>query len=156
MDYVAVKWLHILSSTLLFGTGIGSAYYMFCASLNREPRSAFFVVRQVVIADWIFTAPAIVFQALSGFYLVYHAGIPLSSPWIVWSTVLYVVAVLCWIPVVWMQIRMRDMAHAALSANAELPPQYWHYFRLWVLLGIPAFLALVLVFYLMVAKPLTY
>lgn len=156
MDYVAVKWLHILSSTLLFGTGIGSAYYMFCASLNREPRSAFFVVRQVVIADWIFTAPAIVFQPLSGFYLVYLAGIPLNSAWIVWSTVLYVVAGLCWLPVVWIQIRMRELARAALSANAELPPQYWRYFRLWVLLGIPAFLALVVVFYLMVAKPLTY
>jgi uncharacterized membrane protein len=153
MDYVAVKWLHILSSTILFGTGIGSAYYMLCASLDRDPRNAFFVVRQVVIADWIFTAPAVVVQPLSGFYLVHLAGIPFNSPWIVWSTVLYLVAGVCWLPVLWIQIRLRELARAAMSANSELPPLYWRYLRMWVWLGVAAFLALVVVFYLMVAKP---
>jgi uncharacterized membrane protein len=153
MDYVTVKWLHILSSTVLFGTGIGSAFYMLVASLNRDPRSVLLVVRYVVLADWIFTATTVVIQPLTGFYLVYLAGMPLTSRWIVWSTVLYLVAGACWLPVVWLQIQMRELARAAVAANTALPPLYWRYFRIWWALGIPAFLALVVVFYLMVARP---
>jgi uncharacterized membrane protein len=153
MDYVTVKWLHILSSTVLFGTGIGSAYYMLMASLSRDPRSVLLVVRYVVIADWIFTATTVVLQPLSGFYLAHLAGLPLTSRWILWSTVLYLVAGACWLPVVWLQIRMRELARTAVAENAGLPPLYRRYLRIWVALGVPAFLALVVVFYLMVAKP---
>jgi len=153
MDYVTVKWLHILSSTVLFGTGIGSAFYMLMASLNRDPRSVLLVARYVVIADWIFTATTVVLQPLTGFYLAHLAGMPLTSRWILWSTVLYLVAGACWLPVVWLQIRMRELARTAVGENAALPPLYWRYLRIWVALGIPAFLALVVVFYLMVAKP---
>jgi uncharacterized membrane protein len=153
MEYLIVKWLHILSSTVLFGTGIGSAFYMLVASLNRDPRSVLLVVRYVVIADWIFTATTVVLQPLTGFYLVHLAGIPYTSRWIVWSTILYLVAGACWLPVVWLQIRMRELARAAVAGNTALPPLYWRYLRIWVALGIPAFLALVIVFYLMVAKP---
>jgi uncharacterized membrane protein len=152
-EYLVVKWLHILSSTFLFGTGIGSAFYMLFAGLNREPRIVFFVTRYVVIADWLFTTTAVIVQPLTGFYLVYLAGIPLTSSWIVWSTALYLLAGACWMPVVWMQLRMRDMARIAAAQGTPLPPRYWHFFRLWVLLGIPAFFSLVIVFYLMVAKP---
>jgi uncharacterized membrane protein len=153
MDYITVKWLHILSSTFLFGTGIGSAFYMLFASLNRTPMITHFVVRHVVTADWLFTATSVVIQPLTGFYLVYLSGVPLASRWILWSIVLYLVAVACWLPVVWMQIRMRDFARAAVERGEALPARYWTCFRIWFALGVPAFLSLVAVFYLMVAKP---
>jgi uncharacterized membrane protein len=153
MEYVIVKWLHILSSTLLFGTGLGSAFYMFFASRTRDARTVAVVVRYVVIADWVFTAPTIVLQPLTGFYLVHLAGFPLSSMWIVASLALYLLAGACWLPVVWMQMRMRDVALQTVSSGGELPDQYWRFLRWWVVLGVVAFVALVAVFYLMVAKP---
>jgi uncharacterized membrane protein len=152
-EYLLVKTLHVISSTLLFGTGIGSAFYMFFASLNRDARIAFFVVRYVVIADWIFTTTAVIVQPATGFYLAHLAGFPLTSRWIVWSTVLYLVAGACWLPVVWMQMRMREMARNAAESGSPLPQGYWRFFRIWVALGVPAFASLVAVFYLMVAKP---
>lgn len=154
MEYVIVKWLHILSSTLLFGTGIGSAYYLFVASLNRDPRTIAFVAGRVVIADWLFTATSIVFQPLSGFYLLHLMHLPPTVPWVLWSTVLYLVAAACWLPVIWLQMRLRDVARAAAAAGAPLPTAYWRYFRWWVALGVPALFALIAVFYLMVAKPM--
>jgi uncharacterized membrane protein len=153
MTYLVVKWLHILSSTLLFGTGLGSAYYMFFASRTRDPRVVATVVRHVVLADWIFTTPTIILQPLTGFYLVRLAGYPPGVPWLVWTYVLYLLAGAAWLPVVWMQIRMRDMAATAAEVESALPPQYWKYLRAWVALGIVAFGALVAVFFLMVAKP---
>ncbi len=154
MDYATLKWLHILSSTLLFGTGIGSAFYMFFASRTRDPCVIAAVVKYVVVADWLFTTTSAIFQPLSGFYLAHLAQFPLGSRWIVWSTVLYMVAGACWLPVVWMQIRMRDMAQSAVREGTALPPLYWTYFRCWTALGFPAFFALVGAFYLMVAKPM--
>jgi uncharacterized membrane protein len=153
MEYVIVKWLHILSSTLLFGTGLGSAFYMFFASRTRDARVVAVVARYVVIADWAFTTPTIILQPLTGFYLVRIAGFPLTSKWIVASIALYLLAGACWLPVVWMQMQMRDMAQQAASSGAELPARYRRLLRWWVALGIVAFLALVAVFYLMVAKP---
>lgn len=153
MTYLVVKWLHVLSSTVLFGTGLGSAYYMYFASRTRDARVIAHVVRHVVIADWIFTTPAIVVQPLTGFWLMQIAGFPFITSWIAWSLALYLLAGAAWLPVVWMQIRMRDMASAAASAGTPLPEQYWRYLRIWVALGVVAFLSLVVVFYLMVAKP---
>lgn len=153
MSYLVVKWLHILSSTVLFGTGLGTAYYMFFASRTRDPRVIASVFGYGVAADWLFTTTTIIFQPLSGWYLAHLAGIPLTSRWIMWSIALYVLAGACWLPVVWLQLRMRDMARRALAEDTPLPPRYGQYLRIWVLLGIPAFLALVVVFYLMVAKP---
>lgn len=154
MDYLIVKWLHILSSTLLFGTGLGSAFYMFFASRTRDPRVVSVVVRYVVLADWIFTTPTIVLQPLTGAYLIHRAGFPWSADWIMWSLMLYVIAGAAWLPVVWMQIQMRTMAEVAARLAEPLPHKYWRYLRIWVALGIVAFLALVAVFYLMVAKPM--
>lgn len=153
MEYLVVKWLHILSSTLLFGTGLGSAFYMFFASLTRDARVVASVVRYVVIADYAFTTPTIIIQPVTGLYLIHLAGFPLSSTWIAASIALYFLAGACWLPVVWMQIKMRDMAMIANANGTELPPRYWAFLRWWVALGIVAFLALVIVFYLMVAKP---
>jgi len=152
-SYAVVKTVHVVSSTLLFGTGIGSAFYMLFASLNRDARVAYFVVRYVVIADWLFTATAVVVQPVSGAWLVQHAGFPWTSRWLVASIALYLVAGACWLPVVWMQLQMREMAREAMTVASPLPPRYWRFFRAWVALGIPAFLSLVAVFYLMVAKP---
>lgn len=154
MEYLIVKWLHIVSSTLLFGTGIGSAFYMLFASLSRDVRAIAVVSRHVVRADWLFTATTVVFQPLSGFYMIHLAGYPLTSTWIVWSIALYLVAGACWLPVVWLQMRMRDMAQASARDNLALPALYWRYLRIWTALGVPAFFALVIVFYLMTAKPM--
>ena len=153
MEYLLVKWIHILSSTLLFGTGLGSAFYMYFASRTRDPRVIAAVVKYVVIADWAFTTPTVILQPLSGFYLLHLLGYPLTTRWIVWSVALFLLAGAAWLPVVWMQLRMRDMAAAAAGANAGLPASYWRYLRIWIALGIVAFVSLVAVFYLMVAKP---
>ena len=153
MTYLVVKWLHILSSTLLFGTGLGSAFYMFFASRTRDARVAAIVVRYVVIADWVFTTPTILLQPLTGLWLMHLAGFPLSTPWIAWSIVLYLLAGAAWLPVVWIQLKMRDQAAEAASRQSELPATYWRLLRVWVALGCVAFTALVIVFYLMVAKP---
>jgi uncharacterized membrane protein len=153
MTYLAVKWLHILSSTVLFGTGLGSAYYMFFASRTRDARVTASVIRQVVIADWIFTTPTMVLQPATGFWLMHLAGFPFATPWISWSIALYVLAGAAWLPVVWMQIRMRDLAFAAAQAQTELPARFWKLMRAWIALGVVAFIAFVVVFYLMVAKP---
>jgi len=153
MEYLIIKWLHIVSSTLLFGTGIGSAFYLLFASLSRDVRAIAVVSRHVVRADWLFTATTVVFQPLSGFYLAHLAGFPLSSGWIVWSVMLYLVAGACWLPVVWLQMRMRDMAQASVRDGLALPALYWRYLRIWAALGVPAFFALIIVFYLMTAKP---
>lgn len=154
MEYMLVKWLHVLSSTFLFGTGIGSAFYMLFTSLSRDVRAIAVVSRHVVLADWMFTATTVVIQPLTGLYLIHLAGFALSSAWIVWSVGLYFVAGACWLPVVWIQLKMRDMAQQAVKQGAEtLPEQYWRYLKIWTALGIPAFIAMVAVFWLMVAKP---
>ena len=153
MDYVTVKWLHIISSTLLFGTGIGSAFYMLFTSLTRDVHAIAVVSRFVVLADWLFTTPTVILQPLTGFYLVHLAGFPMASRWLVWSIVLYAVGIACWLPVVWLQIRMKSIAHAAVEGNTGLDAAYWRLLKAWVALGIPAFFAFVAVFYLMVAKP---
>jgi uncharacterized membrane protein len=152
-SYLVVKWVHILSSTLLFGTGLGSAYYMLFTSLTGDARVTAVVVKWVVRADWLFTTPTVILQPLSGFWLLWLMGIPLTSAWILWSIALYLVAGAAWLPVVWMQIRMRNMATEAARAAQPLPVVYWRYLRIWIALGVVAFSALVVVFYLMVAKP---
>jgi uncharacterized membrane protein len=153
MSYLVLKWLHILSSTLLFGTGLGSAFYMFFASRTRDPRVIAQVVRLVVIADWAFTTPSIIAQPVTGLWMVRMTGYPLSTPWLAASMGLYLLAGAAWLPVVWMQMRMRDLAARAAAQGAALPPAYDRMLKAWVLLGIVAFVALVIVFWLMVIKP---
>lgn len=152
-EYLIVKWLHVLSSTLLFGTGIGSAFYLLVSTLRRDPQVIAGVARIVVLADWLFTATTVVFQPLSGWYLLHLAGMPVSTRWIAWSVLLYGVAVACWLPVVWLQMRLRDLAADAARDGSALPPAYDHCFRLWIALGVPAFFAFVAIFYLMTVKP---
>ena len=153
MDYLTVKWIHILSSTLLFGTGLGSAFYMFFTNLSGDVRAIAIVSRRVVWADWLFTMPTAIIQPATGLYLAYLAGMPLTLTWIAWSLGLFVLAGACWLPVVRIQIRMAALAEAAARAGTELPPLFWRYHRIWTALGIPAFIAFVAIFYLMTVKP---
>lgn len=155
MEYLIAKWLHVLSSTLLFGTGIGSAFYLLLASLSKDTVVVAKVSSYVVIADYLFTATTAVAQPLTGFWLVHLAGFPLSAAWLYYSIILYAVAIACWLPVVGIQIRLRNLARQAVVQQTPLPPAYWRWFRLWVALGIPAFIAFLALFYLMVAKPVT-
>jgi uncharacterized membrane protein len=153
MEYILLKWIHVLSSTILFGTGIGSAFYMLLTSLGRDAKVIAPVVRLVVRADWLFTTPAIVIQPLTGFLMMRAVGLDMSSRWISLSIALYVLAGASWLPVVGMQIRMRDLAVKAAATNAAMPDAYYRLLRWWIALGCIAFAALVAVFYLMVAKP---
>jgi uncharacterized membrane protein len=152
-EYFIVKWLHILSSTVLFGTGIGTAFYLFFISRTRDVHAIAVVARWVVIADWWFTATTMVVQPVTGFYLAHLMGVPLGARWIVWSTALFVLAAACWLPVLWLQVRLRDVAVAAAAENRPLPALYRRHFAIWTALGFPALLSFLAIFYLMVAKP---
>ena len=154
MDYLTLKWLHILSSTVLFGAGIGSAFYLLVATLGRDARTVAAVSRYVVTADWLFTSTTAVLQPVTGYWLMRMGSIPLSTPWIWWSFTLYGLAIACWLPVVWIQYRLRDHAGAAAAAGQALPRAYWRLFIAWVVLGFVAFFAFLAIFYLMAAKQL--
>ncbi|NLR73722.1 DUF2269 family protein [Leeia aquatica] len=153
MSYLLLKYLHILSATLMFGTGLGTAFYMFVTNRGKQVQSIATVSHWVVKADWWFTTPAVIFQPISGLWMAHLAGWPLHSHWLLVTFALYALAAICWLPVVWLQLRMRDMAHHALQHGEPLPARYWQYERLWTLLGIPAFVGLLVVYWMMVAKP---
>lgn len=153
MEYLLVKWLHVLSSTVLFGTGLGSAFYMFFTNRTGEVRAIAIVARRVVVADWLFTTPTAIVQPVTGFWLVALAGMDWTSGWILWSLVLYCIAGACWLPVVGIQIRMARMAERAAAAGEPLPARFWRYHAWWTALGWPAFLAFIAIFFLMVVKP---
>lgn len=151
--YLWVKWLHVLSSTVLFGTGIGTAFQMWFAHLRGDVRGIAVVTRNVVLADWLFTLPAGILQPITGLALAMLGGVDLTASWLVLTYALYVLAFVCWAPVVMLQIRARDLAADALATEQSLPPSYYSAMRLWFALGWPAFIALVIVYLLMIAKP---
>lgn len=152
-EYLFVKWLHIVSSTLLFGTGIGTAFYLFFVSRTRNVAAIAVVTRFVVIADWWFTATTIVLQPLTGVWLARTMGYPMDRGWLLWSSVMLGLAAACWLPVLWLQVRMRDIAREAAAKGTALPPRYWRLFHVWTALGVPALLLFLGIFYLMVARP---
>lgn len=151
--YLVLKWLHIVSSVLMVGTGLGSAFYMFFTNRSGSVPAQAVVSRLVVRADWWFTTPTVILQPVTGFALAHMAGWPLSTPWLALSLGLFVVAGICWLPVVWLQIRMAALAAAAQRDATPMPPLYASYQRYWELLGYPAFVAMAVVFWLMVNKP---
>ena len=154
--YLSLKWIHILSSVVLVGTGFGSAYYLFFANRTRNVTAQAVVSTLVVRADWWFTTPTVILQPATGFAMAYLAGLPLSTPWLAISIALFVFAGACWLPVVWLQIRMATMAQEAARMGNKLPDAYWRYARWWEWLGYPAFVAMLGVFYLMVVKPVVW
>ncbi|WP_131668701.1 DUF2269 family protein [Psychrobacter pygoscelis] len=153
--YLIIKTLHILSATLIMGTGLGTAFYLFVTNRSGSIPAQSVVSKWVCKADWWFTTPAVVFQPLSGLWLANYIQMPLTATWIWLSFALFVFAGLCWLPVVVWQIKMRNIAAETLDSEAsELPSRYWQLARRWELLGYPAFSAVIMIFFLMVIKPM--
>jgi uncharacterized membrane protein len=153
MLYLWLKYIHVISSTILFGTGIGTASNMFLAYRTRDVYIIAATARYVVFADWVFTATSAVVQPVTGLWMVYLAGYSLSTLWVAGSVVGYLIAACCWIPVVYLQIKMRNMAVMAVQVGTPLPQRYHRYFWFWFSLGWPAFFSLLAVFYFMTMKP---
>jgi len=151
--YLLYKLIHILSSVALVGVGAGSAFYMYFTLRTRKVEAIAQVSRLVVIADWCFTTPAILVQPLTGYLLMKTLGFTFATNWIQWTIALYALAGACWLPVVWLQIRLRDMAAEASARGTQLPPLFWRYAKYWELLGYPAFIAMAVIYWLMVFKP---
>lgn len=152
MLYLSLKVLHILSMVVLFGTGLGSAWYKWMADRSGDACHIARTNRQVVLADWIFTTPAIIIQPVTGFSMLYILDMPFTSTWVVLSLVLYLVAGACWLPVVWLQIRMKQLSAEACSNTSQPGEKYWQYAHAWFWLGVPAFSAMVMIVILMVFK----
>lgn len=151
--YLLLKFIHVVSSVVLVGTGFGTAFYLYRANRSDSLEARVIVARNVVLADWLFTTPAVIVQPLTGLWLAHLAGWPLSTPWLAAAIALYLVAGACWLPVVWLQIEMKRMAEAALATAVPLPARYRRFARCWEALGYPAFAAMLAVFALMVMKP---
>jgi uncharacterized membrane protein len=153
MTYLLLKYLHVIGGMVILGTGAGIAFFMVMAHLSRD---AAFIARTagvVVLADMVFTATAVIAQPATGYLLMRELGLPFTEGWVTLSLVLYGVAGAFWLPVVWMQARMRDLALEAAARGEALPPAYHQLFRLWFAFGIPGFGAVMLIIWLMIAKP---
>ena len=153
MTYLILKVIHILSGAVLFGTGAGIAFFMLKAHATEDPRTVASVGRIVVLADFVFTASAVVVQPISGLALIHLQGYGLTEPWLMAAYALYVLIGACWLPVVWFQWRMVKLAEGAVAAGVPLPPAYHRLFRAWFVLGWPAFAGVIGIYALMVAKP---
>ncbi|MER8404342.1 DUF2269 family protein [Mesorhizobium sp. M0959] len=153
MLYFLLKFLHVIGASVLLGTGAGIAFFMLLAHRTGNAATIAAVARIVVVADFLFTATAVVAQPLTGAALAWQAGYSLSEGWIVLSIALYIFTGMFWLPVVWMQMQMRKLASQAAAAGAPLPPRYHRLFWLWFAFGFPAFAAVLGIFWLMIARP---
>ncbi|MER9339268.1 DUF2269 family protein [Mesorhizobium sp. M0601] len=153
MLYFLLKFLHVIGASVLLGTGAGIAFFMLLAHRTGNAATVAAVARVVVVADFLFTATAVVAQPLTGAALAWQAGYSLSEGWIVLSMALYIFTGMFWLPVVWMQMEMRKLASQAAAAGAPLPPRYHRLFWLWFAFGFPAFAAVLGIFWLMIARP---
>ena len=153
LTYLALKFLHVIGAAVLLGTGAGIAFFMLLAHRTGDAATVASVARIVVIADFVFTATAVVVQPITGFLLAWIVGYSLLDGWILLSIALYLLTGAFWLPVVWMQMRMRDLAAEAVRDGKPLPAQYHRLFCLWFAFGFPAFGAVVAIFWLMIAKP---
>lgn len=151
--YTLLKVAHVIGAAVLLGTGAGIAFFMLMAHRARDPALIAHTAGVVVLADTLFTASAVILQPITGAALAHLAGYPLWSGWIAWCLVLYVLTGLCWLPVVWIQLRLRDLAREAVATGTPLPARYFRLFRVWFVLGFPAFSAVIAIVWLMVAKP---
>lgn len=154
MDWTLVlRWLHVIGACVLLGTGAGIAFFMLMAHRSGDPAVIAGTARIVVVADIVFTTTAVIAQPITGVLLVREVGYSLLEGWIVASMVLYVLTGLFWLPVVWMQARMRDLARVAVAGGEPLPPAYHRLYRWWFVFGFPAFAAVMAIFWLMIARP---
>jgi uncharacterized membrane protein len=148
-----LQWLHLIGATVLLGTGAGIAFFMLMAHRTDDPHLIAHVGTTVIVADTVFTATAVIAQPITGVLLARETGWALTEGWIVVSIALYVLTGLFWLPVVWIQIRMRDLARNAAKTATGLPSEYHRLFRIWFACGIPAFLAVLAIFWLMSTRP---
>jgi uncharacterized membrane protein len=148
-----LKLIHVLSGAVLFGTGLGIAFFMVWATRTRKARVVAEVARIVVVADFVFTATAVVIQPLTGLWLIHLLGHSLTESWLLATYVLYGFTGLCWLPVVWIQWRMARLAESAASEGEGLPPAYDRLYWTWFALGWPAFAAVIGIYVLMLFKP---
>jgi uncharacterized membrane protein len=148
-----LRWLHIIGAAVLFGTGAGIAFFMLMAQRTGRAELVAHVAGTVVVADAVFTATAVVVQPITGVLLAQATGWPLTQGWIVLSLALYGVTGLFWLPVVWIQLRIRNLARAAAAGNRPLPEEEKRLFRIWFACGFPAFAAVLAILWLMVTRP---
>ena len=153
MLYFVLKFLHVIGAAVLLGTGAGIAFFMLMAHRTGDARIVAATARIVVRADYLFTATAVVAQPVTGLLLARSVGYSLTEGWILASIALYLVTGAFWLPVVWMQSQMRDLAAAAADAGTSLPERYRRLYRLWFAFGFPAFDAVMLIFWLMITRP---
>jgi uncharacterized membrane protein len=153
MAYLLLKYLHVIGAAVLFGTGAGIAFFMLMAHLTSKAATIAAVARIVVIADFVFTATAVVLQPITGLALVWNVGYSMGEGWIVLSIILYLVTGAFWLPVVWMQMRMRVLAEQAAAEGQPLPPAYHKLFWTWFAFGFPAFASVAGILWLMIARP---
>ncbi len=154
MEWVhLLRWTHVLGATVLIGTGAGIAFFMAMAHRTRDARLIAHTASVVVVADWLFTASAVILQPVSGALLAWQMGWRLTEGWILASLALYVLIGAFWLPVVWIQHRLRDLARTAAAANAPLPDAYFRLYRIWFACGFPAFFAILVIVWLMIARP---
>ena len=146
--YLGIKLLHIVSATILFGTGLGTAFFMLQAYRSGNAGAMKSTTQTVVLADWLFTTPAVIVQITSGLWLTQRLGIPFTSVWFVAVIALFCLVGACWLPVVWIQIQIRERLRAGAGIDDCRPLM-----RVWIALGVPAFTAVLILFWLMVFKP---
>jgi uncharacterized membrane protein len=151
--YVLLKWLHVVGAAILFGTGLGTAFHFWITTRSGNVAAVAAAARSTVLADFLFTLPAAVLQPLTGLALALAVGYPLTSTWIVAAGALYVVAGACWIPVVFIQVRLRDLAEKSEREAIGLDEEFRRLAHRWFVLGWPAFLAVGAIFWLMIRRP---
>lgn len=148
-----LRWLHVIGASVLLGTGAGIAFFMLMAHRTGDPHAIAHTAKVVVIADWLFTASAVVLQPVTGLWLAHEIGWPLGSSWIVLALLLYLMTGVFWLPVVWIQHRMAQLAGTAAATGTRLPEAYYRLFRVWFACGFPAFFAVLAILWLMIARP---
>lgn len=148
-----LRWAHVIGATVLLGTGAGIAFFMLMAHRTHDARLIAHTAGTVVLADVVFTASAVIAQPITGFWLAHELGWSLTEPWLLLSLALYVLTGMFWLPVVWIQIRLRDLARTAMAMNTALPPRYDRLFAVWFVCGLPAFFAVLGILWLMLMRP---
>lgn len=152
--YLLIKTLHIISSTVLFGTGMGIAFFMYQSKNTSHLETRYFLAQNTVLADYLFTLPSVIIQPATGFWLLHYSTYQWHDKWLLLTYIIFIVAGLCWLPVVWIQIQLKHILQECIMQHQALPQRYHRLFTLWFLLGWPAFTGLISIFLLMVFKPI--
>lgn len=150
--YLLIKLIHILAAVVVTGTGAGIAFFMFMANRSNNPQVIYITAKHVILADWIFTTPAVITQITTGILLMNILGYSFSAPWFSWVISLFIFIGLCWLPVVRIQYKLHTLAKTSVDLN-QVTPEFKSLMKTWTLLGIPAFTAILIIFWLMVFKP---